>query len=201
MTSLSVCSRAYSDSTIPLETPWDDLAITAIDLETTGTGPHDRIIEVGIVRLQGDDVVDSLSLLINPERGIPVESTIVHGIMDGHVEDAPTLAEVEGRVIWRLWQADVIVAHQLAFDWRFLARELGQKTLPRLTISLDTLKADRRLSKGKHGLAACAKRWGVEMKRHHRALDDALASGRIARKMTMGLTVARMNTGEVWRFL
>jgi DNA polymerase-3 subunit epsilon len=50
-----------------------------LDTETTGTGPTDVIIEVGIVDVEGNALYDKL---VNPGRPIPPESSAVNEITD-----------------------------------------------------------------------------------------------------------------------
>jgi len=56
-----------------------------LDTETTGTGPADVIIEVGIVDLDGNTLYDKL---VNPGRQIPAESSAVNEITDDMVANA-----------------------------------------------------------------------------------------------------------------
>lgn len=189
--------RAYSDECLPLDTQWDDIDITAIDLETTGVWHKSKIIEVGICKLRGDEIVERFEILVNPDEPIPADSTKCHGITDADVADAPTIDRLEGSIVWRLFDADAIVAHNLRFDIGFLRRAFGEAAIPKHTITLDTLTAARRLFKGRHGLAHTARHYGVEMGRHHRAFGDALACGLIARRMTHGRRLRQLNTGEL----
>ena len=69
------------------------------DLETTGTKVGvDRIVEMAMVKLMPDGSViqkpeesgKSHRILVNPEMPIPVESSLIHGVYDEDVKDAPT---------------------------------------------------------------------------------------------------------------
>ena len=74
-----------------------------VDIETTGFSPlvGDRIIELGIVRVDGDgSTVDEYVTLVNPLRDIG--PTHVHGITQEDVEHAPLFTEVVGDVLARL---------------------------------------------------------------------------------------------------
>ncbi len=67
----------------------------SLDLETTGTDPaRETIIEIGAVKFRGEEVLDRFSTLINPARPIPHEITILTGIRNEDVADAPRLASV-----------------------------------------------------------------------------------------------------------
>ena len=56
-----------------------------LDTETTGTGPADVIIEVGIVDAEGRALYDKL---VNPGMPIPAESSAVNQITDDMVANA-----------------------------------------------------------------------------------------------------------------
>ena len=56
-----------------------------LDTETTGTGPEDVIIEVGIVDAEGGTLYDKL---VNPGMPIPAESSAVNEISDEMVANA-----------------------------------------------------------------------------------------------------------------
>ena len=69
--------------------------LAVFDLETTGTDIiEDRIIEVSVAKLMPDHSVTTKTLLINPEIPIPTVSSMVHGIYDEDVKDAPTFKKV-----------------------------------------------------------------------------------------------------------
>ncbi len=67
------------------------------DLETTGISPmQDDIIELSAVKVRGGQAVDEFSQLVNPFRPIPRQASMVNGITDGMVADAPPLDAVFG---------------------------------------------------------------------------------------------------------
>lgn len=69
--------------------------LAVFDLETTGTDiVEDRIIEISIVKMLPDQSVQIKTQLINPGIPIPTASSIVHGIYDEDVKDAPPFKQV-----------------------------------------------------------------------------------------------------------
>ena len=69
--------------------------LTVFDLETTGTNiVNDRIVEISVVKLMpnGEEIVKTHK--INPTIPIPVESSLIHGIYDEDVKDAPTFKNI-----------------------------------------------------------------------------------------------------------
>ena len=144
------------------------------DLETTGLSARkDRIVEIGIVRTSAQGrVVGEFSTLVNPKRDIgPTE---IHGITAGEVLSAPSFADISGAIA-ELVNGGVLVAHNAAFDRRFLIAELeregrnfGQVDVV-CTLQLMGLVYDG----GPRRLADCCVDLGIELRAAHRALDDA----------------------------
>lgn len=96
------------------------------DIETTGLfcGKNDRIIEIGIVRLDEDlDVVEEWETLINPDRDIG--ETDIHGLTAGDLRDAPTFQELIAD-IWHRFEGAIPVAHNFNFDRRFITSEFSR---------------------------------------------------------------------------
>src|SRR5213082_4235615 len=97
-----------------------DRTFVALDLETTGLTPRlDRIIEVGAVRFQGDEVLASFQSLARPEVGIPRAVQELTGILDADVAAAPRPEEVLAQLIDFVGTSGV-VAHSGTFDLSFL---------------------------------------------------------------------------------
>ena len=97
-----------------------DRTLVALDLETTGLSPRlDRIIEVGAVRFQGDEVLATFQSLVRPEVGIPRAVQELTGIRDADVARAPQPEEVLAQLIDFVGTSGV-VAHSGNFDLSFL---------------------------------------------------------------------------------
>jgi DNA polymerase III subunit epsilon len=95
------------------------------DLETTGTRiGHDRIVQIGILRLLPDGDRTSYQTLVHPGVAIPAEATAVNGITDEDVKDAPGLDAIAVQVIEQLVDCDLAGFNCLRFDIPFLAEEL-----------------------------------------------------------------------------
>lgn len=96
--------------------------VTVFDVETTGVGNRDRIVEIATLTLDmaTGEVVDRFETLINPERD--VGPTSIHGVSPRMVELAPTFGEVAQAVVRRV-DGSILVAHNLAFDTRMLRNE------------------------------------------------------------------------------
>jgi DNA polymerase-3 subunit epsilon len=112
-----------------------------IDFETSGSNPNaGRIIEVAIVTVDSSgEVLEEFSTLVNPLDG-QVGATFVHHIVPKMLDDAPTFDEVAEALVSRL-SGKVVVAHNAAFEERFLAAELGRAKVQAPPLrALDTLQ-------------------------------------------------------------
>jgi DNA polymerase-3 subunit epsilon len=161
-----------------LEEEW-----VVVDVETTGGAPErgHRVTEIAAVRVSGGEIVERYSTLVNPERRIPRMITDLTGITDGMVQSAPRFHEVAPRVVGAL-EGRVFVAHNAAFDWRFVSHEL-ERSLGRTLDGrrLCTVRLARRLlpQLPSRSLDGLAEYFGLEIASRHRALDDAEATARV----------------------
>ena len=95
------------------------------DLETTGTNiSKDRIVEICILKIYPDASRESKTWYVNPEMPIPAEATVVHGISNEQVKDAPTFREIAPKVIEMIKDADLGGFNSNRFDIPLLAEEL-----------------------------------------------------------------------------
>ena len=118
-------SRPRSRPLVAAETRIDDVAFCVVDVETTGLQPGaDRVLEIAVVRCDSaGSPVDEWHTLVQPQR--PVDGEWVHGISDAMVADAPRFDEVAHRLLESLDGA-LLVAHNAAFDRRFVEEELAR---------------------------------------------------------------------------
>jgi DNA polymerase-3 subunit epsilon len=149
---------------------------TAIDLETTALQPG-RVIEIGAVRIQGDGtVLAELSTLVDPGPGIDPGASWVHRISRTHLDGAPSMADVAGDLI-ELCRDSIVVAHNLSFEERFLAREFAMLNLrmpaPPGICSLAAARAG--LNSPNYKLGTVVNALGLPAVATHAALDDARA--------------------------
>jgi DNA polymerase-3 subunit epsilon len=164
------------------------LAYTVFDTETTGVEPSagDKIISIGAVRIVNGRVLSQevFQQLVDPQRPVPRDSIRIHGIKPEALRGQPSLAQALP-AFHRFCEDTVLVAHNAAFDMRFL--ELGQAeagvrfTQPVLDTLL--LSAVVHPNQGDHGLEAIAERLGVSVVGRHTALGDAMATAGIFLKL------------------
>ncbi len=145
------------------------------DIETTGFSPvHNRIIEIGAVKVSGGKLTDRFSTFVNPDVPIPFEIEKLTGIRDDMVMEYPRIDVVLPQFLE--FCADcVLVAHNANFDMSFIMENCRRLGYPSEFTYVDTMNAARVLlpHQAKHTLDAVAKTLGVSLENHHRAVDDA----------------------------
>jgi len=159
-----------------------DLDFYVLDLETTGVGLFDEIIEIAWARFHGAQVVQTFSSLVHPELlYIDPEAQEKHGITIEEILEAhaPPIQEILPDVLKEL-SGSVVVAHSARFDQRFLEAATGEPNAPLLesliwkdTLALSQSALPRFES---YELEALAAGLGLPAPQH-RALPDAYATG------------------------
>ncbi|WP_429339818.1 ATP-dependent DNA helicase DinG [Ornithinibacillus bavariensis] len=158
-----------------------------IDLETTGNvaAKQDKIIEVGIVVVEDDQITEEFSTMVNPGINIPPFITRLTGITDEDVKDAPTFSDIAD-TITAMFENSYLVAHNVPFDLGFLNAELaaiGKRSLGNPV--LDTVELTRILFPQAPGfkLGILADYLGIEHDNPHRALSDAYVTAKLLIKL------------------
>jgi len=142
-----------------------------IDTETTGFGKTDRLVEVAVVLVEGNEIIQEWETLINPERDI--SNSNIHGITSEVVSLAPTFAEIDSEFS-RLIHGSIMVAHNISFDQRMLEQEYSRvKKQVDLGMGFCTLQAT------KLKLEVACEEYGITNVSAHRALTDARATALI----------------------
>ncbi len=161
----------------------DLLALNPIflDTETTGTGPNDLIIEVGIVDVDGNTLFESL---VNPGMPIPPESSAVNEITDAMVADQPTWGQIWPE-IEAVLRNRAIGIYNAEFDMRLLQQSCVAAGVP-WTIQNNQAFCVMRLFAAWYGewnarntgfrsqkLAFAGPFCGIDLPNSHHAVDDA----------------------------
>lgn len=149
-----------------------------LDVETTGgKAGTDRITEIGAVKLQAGEVLDTFNSLINPERHIPSFISRLTGISNAMVADAPKFADIAAQLNEFL-QGAVFVAHNAKFDYGFIRSEFARCEIPFDMPQLCTVVNMRRYYPGlaSYSLGKLCTEFEIKLTNHHRALADATAT-------------------------
>jgi DNA polymerase III subunit epsilon len=166
-----------------------------IDVETSGFRPGQaRIISLAALGLDAHGQVEqSVVSLLNP--GVEPGPTHVHGLTAAMLEDQPQFADIVGDVI-EVLRGRTLVAHNVAFDYAFLAAEaeLAEAELPVDSV-MCTVELARRLDLGIDNLRleTLAAHWGVTQERPHDAFDDALVLTGV-----LASALERAREREIW---
>ncbi|MGH8708201.1 MAG: exonuclease domain-containing protein, partial [Burkholderiales bacterium] len=176
---------AHGDATRDLRTRGlGELAYTVFDLETTGLAPSagDEIISVGAVRIVNGRLLKSeiFERLVDPQRPLNPDSARVHGIDARMLAGQPSIEEVLPG-LHKFCEDTVLVAHNAAFDMRFLELKQGSARVRFGQPVLDTLLLSAVAQPGldDHRLEAIAERLGIPVVGRHTALGDALLAGEV----------------------
>ena len=148
---------------------------TIVDVETTGGSPFfNRIIEIGLLRVEKGEVVERYQTLLNPEMEIPEFITKMTGITEADISAAPTFAELADEILSKFEDA-IFVAHNSQFDYGFIKEEFRRINYEFNMPQLCTVRLSRALYKEykHHNLTAIIERYNFECESRHRAFDDA----------------------------
>ena len=154
----------------------------SLDLETTGLVTEtDEIIEVGAVKFQGDQVLDTFQAMVNPYKPLPQFIRELTGISQAEVDAGSPFATVAPQLESFIGNRP-IVGQNIDFDLGFLAksglslsnpfydtREMASVLLPRLR---------------EYSLLPLAASLGIEHPRLHRALEDAAVTSKVFHALT-----------------
>lgn len=161
-------------------------AYTVIDFETTGLSPYQHeIIEFCGLRIRNGKIVDRYQVLVKPRGVITSFITNLTGISPEMVEDAPYIEEVLPLIVAFLG-SDLIIGHNISFDWGFLCANLQRYGLNILSNRrCDTVALARHTYPffPNHQLHTVCKRVNTEFFPSHRAESDCLATFELYEKM------------------
>lgn len=175
------------------------LSYTVFDTETTGLEPSqgDEIIQIGATRIVNGRLLrnETLDQLIDPRRKLKPESTAIHGITQDMVAGQPTIDQVLPR-FHAFCEDTVLVAHNAAFDMRFLQLKEASTGIVFAHPVLDTLLLSALIhpNQASHRLEAIAERLGVNVIGRHTALGDAIVTGEVFLKMIPLLAEQNIHT-------
>jgi len=169
-----------------------ELAYTVFDTETTGLEPSagDEIISIGAVRVINARLLkgEVYEQLVDPQRPLGADSARVHGIDARALAGQPAIAQVLP-AFHKFCEDTVLVAHNAAFDMRFLELKERAAGVRFEQPVLDTLllSAVAHPALEDHRLEAIAERLGVPVIGRHTALGDALLAGEVFLRLLVQL--------------
>ncbi len=137
-------------------------------------------MEVGIVLMDGSDIVDTYHALVDPGHPITPFVRELTGISDEMVQGQPQFASIAEHVA-ELMDDRIFVAHNVQFDCKFMMTELKRCCIKFNPPRLCTVKLSRRVFPGQpsYSLHKLTESLGLPDFNHHRALDDTMAAAEI----------------------
>ena len=163
------------------------------DTETTGLNPlgGDRLVEIGCVEMFNRvETGRHFHAYFNPEREMPTDAEMVHGLTTIFLSDKPRFVEKADELLEFIGDAP-LVAHNASFDFGFLNFELERAGRPTVSVGrmVDTLTLSRAKHPGaKHSLDALCMRFGIDRSQRvkHGALLDAQLLAQVYVELTGG---------------
>jgi DNA polymerase-3 subunit epsilon len=177
------------------------LTFVVFDTETTGLNPSqgDEIIQVGGVRVINNRILydETVDQLVDPQRHVPPESVAIHHIQPEMLRGQPTIDKVLPN-FHHFCEGSVLVAHNAAFDMRFLQLKEEMTGLKFDHPVLDTLLLSwvAHPNQESHNLEEIARRLDITIVGRHTALGDALVTAEVLVKLIPLLEAKGIHTLE-----
>ncbi|WP_297815576.1 PolC-type DNA polymerase III [uncultured Lactobacillus sp.] len=170
----------------PTEMDYRDREYVIFDVETTGlSSVYDTIIEIGAVKMKNGEVIERFDKFINPHH--PLSDTTIN--LTSITDEMVSKADDEAVVIkqFKDFYGDrPLCGHNVQFDVGFVNAALRRADLDEITQPVvDTLEVSRLLhpEQTRHTLDSLAKKYNVVLEHHHRANQDAEATGYLMFKL------------------
>lgn len=161
---------------------WEDFKLkskgsfTVLDLETTGLdNACDQIVEISAVRVRKGEISETYNQYVFPNIRMTAAAQMVNHITDEMLADKPFIFEVLPNILDFIG-SDIIVAHNAAFDFGFIAQACMRDRfkIPKKWFDSMDLKTVWPGLKSKK-LQAFLDAAGIENKNAHSAAGDAEA--------------------------
>ena len=152
----------------------------SLDVETANWDSS-TICQIGIGKFVNGELVDTWESLVDPQSSFHWGNIRVHGITEDMVQGAPVFREVYP--LLRQLLSENIVVHHSPFDQHAFNKAYARFQLRPIDIRwLDSARIVRhtwqQFSRSGYNLANIASHLGIEF-RHHDALEDSVAAGKI----------------------
>ena len=149
-----------------------------IDTETSGGKfNEEKIIEIAIIIYDGKKIIDTFATLIRPNVKVDYFVQRLTGIKNSDLVDKKTFKDY-AKLISNLLRNKIIVGHNVDYDYRIIKNELKSCNIKFAADTICTIK----MSKEKYNdlkyynLNYLCNFFNIDLKNHHRAYDDALAT-------------------------
>jgi DNA polymerase-3 subunit epsilon len=170
--------------------PLESYEFVSLDTELTGLNPRkDAIVSIGAVRIKNLQVVvgDNFFSYVHPKRSMPRDSTLIHQITPGQIENAPSLKTVLPDLV-EFCHGSLLVGHFVSLDMSFLNRAskklLGGGMKNPCVDTMRVAEAYQQFQRMSYydqfdlgmsyNLTDLCKRYGLPLFDKHDALEDAM---------------------------
>ncbi len=173
-----VISIAYKCDNVNID---DEFVV--FDIETTGLNSRDDdIIEIGAVKIKNRRVIDSFSTFVQVDRKLPAKIIELTSITDDMLMGQPEIKTALSNFISFVGEKGILIAHNAKFDVSFIKDKMQKNfNIEYDPPVIDTLELSKALMKDvkNHKLNTLTKKLGIKLENHHRAVDDASATGQL----------------------
>ena len=170
----------------PASMTYEHREFVIFDVETTGlSSVYDTIIEIGAVKMKDGVVLDRFDKFINPHHELSEQTINLTSITDEMVQAADDEAVVIKQFM-DFYGDRPLCGHNVQFDVGFVNAALKRCNLPQITQPVvDTLEVSRLLhpEQSRHTLDSLCRKYNVVLEHHHRANQDAEATGYLMFKL------------------
>ena len=170
----------------PAPMTYEDREFVIFDVETTGlSSVYDTIIEIGAVKMKNGEVLERFDKFINPHHPLSEQTINLTSITDEMVSAADD-EDVVIKQFQDFYGDRPLCGHNVQFDVGFVNAALRRSGLSEITQPVvDTLEVSRLLhpEQNRHTLDSLAKKYNVSLEHHHRANQDAEATGYLMYKL------------------
>lgn len=149
-----------------------------LDIEATGgKRGEESIIEIAIFLYNGEEVIDQLISLVQPDREIDLYVQKLTQITPKMVKTAPKFHELAKRII-EITEGAVLIGHNVEFDYRMLKQEFLKLGYTYYRETIDTLSLSEKYfpDAESYSLGKLCKSIGIPVSDRHRASGDARAT-------------------------
>lgn len=160
----------------------EPLKFCVFDLETTGGNQKtDKIIEIGLVKIDNLEIVERKNYLVDPKRKIPDFIQKLTSISQSDVDGCPTIEELIDEIL-EFMEDRILVAHNASFDVPFLnsvLNRMGRAPMANKSICTNLMTKYLIPTLMNSNLNYMSKIFKISHKKAHRALDDADATAKL----------------------
>lgn len=156
-----------------------------VDIETTGSyAGGNSITEIAILIHNGKHILEKYQTLVNPKSPIPYHIQVLTGIDNEMVADAPSFRDIAPKVL-ELLNKRIFVAHNVNFDYSFIAKELTLAGYEWKAPKLCTVRLSRKIipNLASYSLGKLCQNLNIANNARHRAMGDAEATAILFEKL------------------